>query len=88
MHHLDKILYLVLGVAIGFTISGLTIAVNAQSTYCDRELWIYLFNNNLESLIDCVNTPDIQQDLDIERLDNRTRLLEQRIGLNNTEVSR
>lgn len=79
---LFSILILFIGITIGLLIPIMTFA---DTAYCDTEAYIYLINNNLEGLIECINLPDTTQDIRIESLEVKTEEIER--TLNATRLS-
>lgn len=72
--------YIVLTIVLLGNIFMFTHYANAQTIFCDKEMFIYFINNDLDGLIGCVNAPDVQQDyrlMELEekviRLENNTR---------------
>lgn len=76
--------YLIIGMAIGGMITLLLPNVNAQTSYCDSEAYIYLINNNLEGLFACINFPDQQQDMRLSQIETKVEDIERE--MNNTRI--
>lgn len=83
---IQRLIYLVLGICFGIIIQTALVYVDAQTVYCDKELYIFLINNDLEGLIGCINAPDITQDTQLEVLDNRVDVIENRTGITTNQT--
>lgn len=68
--------YVILTIIILANIAMIFQYVNAQTIFCDKELFIYFLHNDLDGMIGCINAPDAQQDSRIMELEEKIMVLE------------
>lgn len=76
MNKTNSILFAIMAFCLGFAVAGLFNNAIAQTSFCDNEAYIYLFNNDLNGLFACINYPDIQQDIKLEQLESKVEIIE------------